>query len=681
MALAVTPAEFLKVLWGESKGWAELTAISKTGVQSFPFQSPDSIESLLASSVNHNKTANVYMGVCLRREQWPRASGKKGPDGKPLFEFRGTEANALLSWVVWVEFDFASPEDGAGHKGRVVDPAQAKKWLAEFPLKPSIILRSGGGIQVYWLLKEPAEGDDLWRVKATNKALVEFFTTSIDGKKYGADTQSVDLARILRIPGSMNVKYTPPRPCEISWWKPENRYLLDDFDFLPIGEVHKPVQTPVAPVVQDGSPPPPIVSSTGDPRETPNIKLEPLKIQELGLLFAKIWFPGQIHYMALRAAGMMAHYGVDLESARTIIAAVCDATGSDTKKRVKDVEDTYRQYLTGGDVAGGPAIEKIITTELPEGSRSEPLRILNKIKKILPKPKVKKNSGDDGEDGDNGGADPDFEITKVIKFDSRPARYTVVIRKFDDPKIFEVPCDPTVITRIKLFREAFFENSENAFIANLKQRRWEEMLSAAPMELRSAPQEASLPGAIRSTLEDFLEQKKENPELGELKAFPGYNETEVFFSLRAFKGRLKDHGTKASDQAITEILRQDGWNDDRRWIGAKNPRVWFKLLNSPNGNGNGSGNGQHDGGGPDKGGKGGDGISPVKSVSKLPVDLFEADGVKKTSESAIEEKSAPATSVSTVPLPVAVGGAESGLASEPPDSLDSSDEPWKDETF
>jgi hypothetical protein len=154
----------------------------------------------------------------------------------------------------------------------------------------------------------------------------------------------------------------------------------------------------------------------------------------------------------------------------------------------------------------------------------------------------------------------------------------VVIRKTGEETEYHVPCETVVMTDIKAFRKAFFETTENKFIAMIKQWRWEAMVADAPLEIRPAPKEATLPGAIMSTLEDFLEQKKENPELGQLKTFPGYNENEIYFQLRAFRGRLKDNGLKASDHVITDVLKQDGWKDDRRWISDKNPRLWVKLL-------------------------------------------------------------------------------------------------------
>jgi len=132
----ISAKEFLQAIWGDEKGVAELTIIGsklrKEGFKvAYPFSYPDSIDSFLSSATNHNRTNNVYMGVCLRREKWASNS-------------RGTEAVALSSGCIWAEFDFADQ----GHKGKTVPEEVARKALLEFPRKPSIINRSGGGIQV-----------------------------------------------------------------------------------------------------------------------------------------------------------------------------------------------------------------------------------------------------------------------------------------------------------------------------------------------------------------------------------------------------------------------------------------------------------------------------------------------------------------------------------------------------
>lgn len=325
MALEITAAQFLRELWGESAGWAELTTISKNGVKSFPFEAPKSVDAIIPASVTHNKTANVYMGVLLRKEKWPRPTGRTDSEGKPIMEFRGTEANAQTSWCVWAEFDFAEQ----GHKGKTIPEAEARAALKNFAFKPSIIVRSGGGIQVYWLLKEAAEGKDIWRVKAVNKALVQ---------KFGADPQSVDLARILRIPWSYNLKYSPPRLVEISWWKPELRYTLDDFEDLLVVEPILPATAPVPEAVQQRSAPAAVLSEE--------------EVAELAMALSNLWREGYRHESEQHVGGMFAWAGISEASAKAIIEAASNAVGGETSSRVKGVAGTYRRYVLGKGITG-----------------------------------------------------------------------------------------------------------------------------------------------------------------------------------------------------------------------------------------------------------------------------------------------------------------------------------------
>ncbi len=569
-AVSVSAKDFLTAIWGDTKGVAELTIIGKEFTKALAFDAPEGISSLVDAAPRHNSTGNVYVGICLRRERWPKPTGRFLPDGKPEIAKRGTEDNVVASWCVWCEFDFPGP----GHKGKVCPPELAKKMLQEFPLKPSIVVKSGGGIQPYWLFKEAVTGDDIWRVKTINKALVQHFTK----EQHGADPQCVDLARIFRLPGTKNLKYNPVRLVEISWWDPDRRYTLDDFDMLPQED---PQSLFNAAAGQAGSVPPlqtPGMARPGMdgvPRQVPSIILNEETIREIGKLLGGIWFEGHRHQMALTVAGMLAWSGIKYESTAAIIQIASTIAGGDTQKRLKDVQDTYNNFAMGKEVSGKPKLLEMVKTEFPDAFRNKATQAINAIVKMLPKPP---GDGDNGDDDDQGGAEPDFDIVKIMKFDSRPARFKVFIRKHGEDAQYEVECETQVLTDIRLFRKAFFEATENKFIAYIKQWRWEQLVAAAPLEIRKAPKVATVGGAILTVLEEFLEQKKENPELGILKTFPGYNDNEIFFQYRAFKGRLKDHGLKASDQTISDILEQDGWTNQRRWIGDKNPHLWVKPL-------------------------------------------------------------------------------------------------------
>jgi hypothetical protein len=581
MASLASPKEFLSALWGDTKGWVELLTISKNKlILSYPFTYPDSVDSLLNAAPNHNRGANVYVGICLKREKWPRPSGFTAPDGKAEMEKRGTEANALASWAVWFEADF----EGDGHKGKVIPAELCRKLIKEFRFPPSIIVRSGGGIQGYYLLKEPAQGNDLWRVKAINKALVNYYTVG----HQGADPQSVDLARVFRLPGLMNLKYDPPRPVEISCWHPERRYDLMDFEnLLPVGEPERPQTPPQRASTAslsgsgneggNGN-----GNGNGGTREVPSKEINEQTVEMLGELFSQLWFEGHRHAMALRVAGMLAFTGVRLEDARAIVRRASDRHGGDTEKRVKDVEDTYRNFVMGKEIVGGPSIEIMVETELPPTVSKPKCRdVFNRIKKLLPKPPRPPGDDGGGEDDGDPGVDPNFEITRLLKFDSRPARWIITLRMVGDGREISADLETKDLFFYVQFQQAVFEQT-HVMLNDIKHWRWRVMLGIANPEVQEAPKEAKPAGAIESALEEFLADAKENPDIGLLKSFAGYDEEAQFFKYVAFKSFLKDErGCHYEDRVIYERLKALGFKTGPKRFGSKVERLWVKKFPAP----------------------------------------------------------------------------------------------------
>lgn len=77
---------------------------------------------------------------------------------------------------------------------------------AAFPA-PSVIVDSGGGLHGYWLLDTPymIETDD-------QRQCAELLQRSWVQQVVSGDPSVHDLVRILRVPGTVNFKYDPPRP-------------------------------------------------------------------------------------------------------------------------------------------------------------------------------------------------------------------------------------------------------------------------------------------------------------------------------------------------------------------------------------------------------------------------------------------------------------------------------------
>lgn len=80
--------------------------------------------------------------------------------------------------------------------------------VAKSPLKPTLVISSGGGAQLVWILRNVESNKELWR--RAQVGVAEFF------KELGSDGAVVtDESRVLRIPGTFNWKTGEPRPCDL----------------------------------------------------------------------------------------------------------------------------------------------------------------------------------------------------------------------------------------------------------------------------------------------------------------------------------------------------------------------------------------------------------------------------------------------------------------------------------
>jgi len=184
--------DFFTALFPPGEGFVELRALPG-GVQNFVgLIDEEGIERFL---VRHARR-DIYFGVATRREPGD-----------------GSLGNCHVIAALWVDIDF---KDTAEEK--------ARRALERFTLPPSIIVRSGGGLHVYWLLREPVEvRDEATRLRAILRGL------AFD---LGGDLKAAEPARILRVPGTLNSKYDPPRPVTVETLDPERRYNLGEFEWV-----------------------------------------------------------------------------------------------------------------------------------------------------------------------------------------------------------------------------------------------------------------------------------------------------------------------------------------------------------------------------------------------------------------------------------------------------------------
>lgn len=168
-----TAANFLAQLWQDAPADSvyELRAIgSGATIRGF---SP-SVQDLLAKA-DAIEGQNLYYGVAPRL---PQKGGRK-------------EAIGCVT-ALWADLD------------KDIEPGEAARLCAKYPIKPSCVIRSGHGYHIYWLLEKPVGPKDFRTVERCNRRIAEVI---------GADAACADVTRILRLPGSLNVKSEPHKVC------------------------------------------------------------------------------------------------------------------------------------------------------------------------------------------------------------------------------------------------------------------------------------------------------------------------------------------------------------------------------------------------------------------------------------------------------------------------------------
>ncbi|PIR20460.1 MAG: hypothetical protein COV45_06000 [Deltaproteobacteria bacterium CG11_big_fil_rev_8_21_14_0_20_47_16] len=190
-------------LFSEAAGVIELRAIDKTTGQLIRLFSRDHDERSEWIERNTGQY-NLYFGLSTRK-----------PGSKS-----GTKADCYEIATYWADLDFKDYPGGE---------QEAREALRQFPLQPSAIVASGGGLHVYWIFRELEFLDG-------NIAIHEARMRGI-AKVLRAD-HTFDVSRVFRIPGTTNYpnakKLAAGRteaPCVLEFLG-DARYNPDDFDIF-----------------------------------------------------------------------------------------------------------------------------------------------------------------------------------------------------------------------------------------------------------------------------------------------------------------------------------------------------------------------------------------------------------------------------------------------------------------
>lgn len=157
---------------------------------------------------------DIYFGVHPAKAI-PVRKNKEGKVIHPKFLRATLEDIAAIS-CLFAEFD-SHEEDGKGN---------LFERIKSIHPTPSVLVDSGGGYHAYWLLYHPVPIKD---------KKDQFQMADIQARwvaMMGGDQNAKDLARVLRVPGTYNYKYDPPKEVVIVWSDMDCMYELAELAAL-----------------------------------------------------------------------------------------------------------------------------------------------------------------------------------------------------------------------------------------------------------------------------------------------------------------------------------------------------------------------------------------------------------------------------------------------------------------
>lgn len=188
--LTTDQENFLSALHGDCEGLVEF--------RSFPSANRIITKNFndLGRFIQDQSAENLHVGVATRKDA---SNGKL--------------ENCQHLGAVFIDIDFKDvPED------------EYREKINFCSLPPSMIIHSGHGLHVYWLLKEALDLQNAEDLKMARHLLLHL------AKYFRADLNSAEPARVLRLPDTLNHKYSPSCNVKIEYLDNARRYNLFDFD-------------------------------------------------------------------------------------------------------------------------------------------------------------------------------------------------------------------------------------------------------------------------------------------------------------------------------------------------------------------------------------------------------------------------------------------------------------------
>lgn len=209
--------DFLNEIYkGCSDGYLTLTMLPERKTLWFKVSE---IEKTSLFAGKYGSKTNTFFGVGLRKKAL-----KNG--------FRGSEKDILCVTTLYADIDIKGNAHAQTSLPSNVD--EAIDFLHGLKIKPSIIVNSGNGIHGYWLLDKPfiiETEDDRKHILSIFKCFGRYVNSEAKKRNWKIDSV-YDLARILRVPGTINHKLGTGAKCEVIESDGKRHNIIDFMQFI-----------------------------------------------------------------------------------------------------------------------------------------------------------------------------------------------------------------------------------------------------------------------------------------------------------------------------------------------------------------------------------------------------------------------------------------------------------------
>jgi hypothetical protein len=223
--------EFLRK-WAPHGPWA-LAAVDPERKKNLVGQTCDRFDQAESFVKLWNGVRNIYFSV--------------NPPSRHVNKAEKQDIGAMVA--LHVDLDPADPPKDASEEAVAAhyeaEHARIKEVIANYPIKPSVVVFSGGGYQAFWLLKTPVEIPEVTQDEPEPWAKYEAYNKKLE-KELGGD-HCHNIERIMRLPGTLNLpdakkrkKGRTPKLAKLVAADWTRLYSLDDFEPEPLKPQKRP---------------------------------------------------------------------------------------------------------------------------------------------------------------------------------------------------------------------------------------------------------------------------------------------------------------------------------------------------------------------------------------------------------------------------------------------------------